>query len=67
MFSEKTIDAAKAEIPASAWGKERDIEALTRAACEKICIKHADEHTIIGEMEEGGFWSKLAMAIQGNK
>lgn len=64
-LSEKTIDDAKAAIPAGGGaGGDGQMEKLTRAACQKVCAKHAGEHDGKGETEEGGFWHDLEAAIK---
>lgn len=67
LLSGKTIDAAKAAIPPAELGTDGKIEALTRAACEMICTKHAEEHCTRGETHEGGFWRDLAAAIRASE
>jgi cell wall-associated NlpC family hydrolase len=64
-LSEKTIDDAKAAIPGGGCGAEGELERLTRAACVKVCEKHAEEHEGKGETEEGGFWREMVEAISG--
>jgi hypothetical protein len=64
-LSEKTIDDAKAAIPGGGGGAEGELERLTRAACVKVCEKHAEEHEGKGETEEGGFWREMATAAAG--
>ena len=60
-MGDKTIDEAKAGLP-SGGEAGGQMEALTRAACVKVCEHHATAHEGKGEMEEGAFWRELAGA-----
>ena len=68
-LGEKTIDDAKGAIStdgassAAAPGSEH--ERLIRAACEKVCEKHGQDHDGKGETEEGAFWWMMAAALAG--
>jgi hypothetical protein len=70
-LGEKTIDDAKAVIggdgASAAGGAGSELERLTRAACEKVCTRHAGEHDGKGETEEGAFWWMMAAAVAGQQ
>jgi hypothetical protein len=60
-FGDKTIDEARSALDGGGQEGGR-LEELTRAACVKVCEKHAAEHDGKGETEEGAFWWDLAGA-----
>jgi hypothetical protein len=64
-FSEKTIDAAKAALSAVEGEAGGQLEALSRAACEKICAKHAELHIAQGDTEEAEFWMAFIEVLAG--
>lgn len=64
-YGEKTIDEAKAALVGGGVGGDGEMERLTRAACAKVCEKHAGVHEGKGEMEEGGFWRDVVGALGG--
>lgn len=64
-WGEKTIDDAKAAIPGGGLGADGQLELLTRAACVKVCEKHAGQHEGKGETEEGGYWRDVVAALSG--
>jgi hypothetical protein len=67
-LGDKTIDEAKRAV-SSGGGKATngvggELERLTRAACAKVCEKHAAAHEGKGEQEEGAFWRGMAVAAK---
>jgi hypothetical protein len=63
-LGEKTIDEAKAML-ANCGKTGGKLEELTRAACVKVCEKHAAVHKGQGETEESVFWHQVVAAMQG--
>jgi hypothetical protein len=70
LLGPKTIDAARAAIPASgsshvdSW-VDAQMERVTRQICSKICEKHTEEHIDNGEFEESAFWNEMIVAFLG--